>query len=409
MTSRFLISLAAMSLIAACGQSAPTAPKSPTPAAGGAEAPAAAGTKAVDPGKPAAAAAAPAVKAAADKKAAAAPAGERLEGWIAKVNGVEITAGAFYQDLDKITARGAKIPADRLARIQQNILKRLIEKELIKQAVSKAGVTIGDKEIEAAFVEYKKRFQTEEQFDNYLKHGRVTLDSIKARITEKKALEKLIEAKGNLEIGDKELQEFYAKNERFYIEKAGVKASHILVKVAEKAKAEDEKRALDKVKQVRKELKAGGDFAELAKKFSEGPSAPKGGDLGFFGQGQMVKDFEEVAFKMKVGEISGPVRTRFGFHIIKVIDKREERKKPFKEVKEQISQSLKNKKFFQERRKLLETLRKEAKVEKRLEDPKPAAAPKKPVTIDKAKGAKLVPTKAAAPKAGAKPAAAPTK
>jgi parvulin-like peptidyl-prolyl isomerase len=296
-----------------------------------------------------------------------------------------------------------------LARIQQNILKRLIEKELIKQAVGKAGVTIGDKEIDAAFVEYKKRFQTEEQFDNYLKHGRVTLDSIKARITEKKALEKLIEAKGNLEIGDKELQEFYAKNERFYIEKSGVKASHILVKVAEKAKAEDEKRALDKVKQIRKELKAGGDFAELAKKFSEGPSAPKGGDLGFFGQGQMVKDFEEVAFKMKVGDISGPVRTRFGFHVIKVLDKREERKKPFSEVKEQISQSLKNKKFFQERRKLLESLRKEAKVEKRLEDPKPAAAPKKPVTIDKIKGAKLVPTKAAAPKPGAKPAAAPTK
>ena len=291
------------------------------------------------------------------------------------MNGVEVTAGAFYQDLDKITARGAKIPADRLARIQQNILKRLIEKELIKQAVDKAGVTIGDKEIEAAFAEYKKRFQTEEQFDNYLKHGRVTLDSIKARITEKKALEKLIESKGNLEIDDKELKDFYGKNERFYIEKAGVKASHILVKVAEKAKPEEEKRALDKIKEVQKKVKAGEDFAELAKKFSEGPSAPKGGDLGFFGQGQMVKPFEEVAFKMKVGTVSAPVRTRFGFHIIKVIDKREERKKPFDEVKEQISQSLK----------------------KRLEDPKPAAKPKAPVVIDKVKDAKLAP----APKAPA--------
>ena len=409
MTSRFLVSLVAMSLIVACGKSAPPASTSPTPAAGEAGAPPAASTKAVDPAKSAAAPATPAASPT-SKGASGAPEGERLEGWVAKVNDVEVTAGAFYQDLDKITARGAKIPADRLARIQQNILKRLIEKELIKQAVSKAGVAISDKEIEVAFVEYKKRFQTDEQFDNYLKHGRVTLDSIKARITEKKALEKLIEAKGNLEIGDKDLQEFYAKNERFYIEKAGVKASHILVKVAEKAKAADEKRALDKVKQIRKELKAGGDFAELAKKFSEGPSAPKGGDLGFFGQGQMVKDFEEVAFKMKVGTVSGPVRTRFGFHIIKVIDKREERKKPFDEVKEQISQSLKNKKFFQERRKLLESLRKGAKVEKRLEDPKPAAAPAKtkPVVIDKVKGAKLAPTKGGVPKAG-RPAAAPTK
>jgi len=103
--------------------------------------------------------------------------------------------------------------------------------------------------------------------------------------------------------------------------------------------------------------------------------------------------------------VSAPVRTRFGFHIIKVIDKREERKKPFSEVKEQISQSLKNKKFFQERRKLLESLRKEAKVEKRLEDPKPAAAPAKgtPIVIDKVKSAKLVPTKGASPKPGAAP------
>lgn len=391
MTSRFILTLVAMSLVVACGKS-DTPPKTPAPATEADK------TKAVDPVKEAAAPATPA--AAPDKPAekGAAPAVEakRLEGWVAKVNGVEVTAGAFYQDLDKITARGAKIPADRLARIQQNILKRLIEKELIKQAVDKAGVTIGEKEIEAAFAEYKKRFQTEEQFDNYLKHGRVTLDSIKARITEKKALEKLIESKGNLEIGDKELQEFYAKNERFYIEKAGVKASHILVKVAEKAKPDEEKRALDKIKEVQKKIKAGEDFAELAKKFSEGPSAPKGGDLGFFGQGQMVKPFEEVAFKMKVGTVSAPVRTRFGFHIIKVIDKREERKKPFDEVKEQISQSLKNKKFFQERRKLLESLRKEAKIEKRLEDPKPAAKPKAPV-VNKAKGAKLAP----APKAPA--------
>ena len=80
----------------------------------------------------------------------------------------------------------------------------------------------------------------------------------------------------------------------------------------------------------------------------------------------MVKPFEEAAYKMKVGDISGPVRTRFGFHIIKVVDKREERKKEFSEVREQIEQSLKNKKFFQERRMLLEELQAEAKVDKLL-------------------------------------------
>jgi peptidyl-prolyl cis-trans isomerase C len=153
-----------------------------------------------------------------------------------------------------------------------------------------------------------------------------------------------------------------------------VKASHILVKLPEKATPEQEKAALDKIKAIEVELKGGKDFEEVATRMSEGPSAPKGGDLGFFGAGQMVKPFEEKAFAMKVGEVSGPVRTRFGFHIIKVVDKREERKKTFEEVKDQIEQSLKNKKFFQERRALLETLEKEAKIEKFIAEPPPAPA-----------------------------------
>ena len=313
-----------------------------------------------------------------DKKPATVAPRKRIEGPVAKVNGTVINSKVFYAELDKITARNAKIPPDRLARIEQNILKRLIEKQLISQAITKGGIKVEDKDIEAAFAEYKKRFQSEDQFKNYLKHGRVTVESIKQRLSEKASLEKLIASKGNLAVTDDEVKAFYEKNQRFYVEKAGVRARHILVKVAEKATPAQEKAAKAKIKEVQKALKKG-DFAEVAKKMSEGPSAPKGGDLGFFGKGQMVKAFEEAAFKMKKGDVSDPVRTRFGFHIIKVEDKREERKKPLKEVKEQITKSLKNKKFFQERRKLLQELQKNAKVEKFLPDPPPRAArPKKP-------------------------------
>ena len=275
--------------------------------------------------------------------------------------------------IDKITSRGAKIPPERLARIEQNILKRLVEKELVRQAVEKAGIKVEDAEIAAAYEEYKKRFQTEEQFQNYLKHGRVTEASIRERITDKRSLEKLIESRGNLAVDDKQGREFYAKNERFYVDKAGVRASHILIKLNEKATPEQTKAAMEKVKKVQSELEAKKEFAEVAKKYSEGPSAPKGGDLGFFGPGQMVKPFEEAAFKMKIGEVSAPVKTRFGLHIIKVVEKREERKKPYDEVKEQIVQTLKNKRFFQERRKLLEDLRKTAKIDSKLPEPPPAA------------------------------------
>ena len=295
---------------------------------------------------------------------AATPAEDRLEGPAATVNGKPIPSTEYYAELDKVQQHGAKIPDDRLKRIKDNILKRLIEAELVKQSVEKEGIAVSDAEVGDAFKEYKDRFKSEEQFQNYLKHGKITEDSIKDRIREKKALEKLIEKKGNLAVTDDEAREFYDKNQRFYREKEGVKARHVLVKLAQNAKPEDEKAALEKIKEAEKALKAGEDFAAVAEKMSEGPSAPKGGDLGFFSRGQMVKPFEDKAFELKIGEVSEPVRTRFGYHLIKVEDKREDKQKSFDEVKPQIIESLKNKKFFQERRRLLEDLRKEAKIEK---------------------------------------------
>ena len=104
-------------------------------------------------------------------------------------------------------------------------------------------------------------------------------------------------------------------------------------------------------------------------KFSEGPSAARGGMLTPFGKNQMVKPFEEKAFSMKPNEVSPPVRTRHGFHIIEVLEHNEARTKPFTEVKDGILDSLRNKKFFTARRTLVTELRRSAKIEKKIEFP----------------------------------------
>jgi peptidyl-prolyl cis-trans isomerase C len=296
----------------------------------------------------------------------------RITGPVAVVNGQNIDSKDYYEELDKILTRSAKIPAERLNRIKENILKRLIEKELIVQAVKKAAVAVPEADIDAEFDEYKKRFRTEEQFQSYLTHGKVTIDSIKARIREKKELELLLEKSGKLAVTDAEIDDFYKKNARFYEEREGIKARHILVKLAENASKEEDEKALARVKEAKAELDKGTPFEQVAEKYSEGPSAPKGGDLGFFGRGQMVKPFEDKAFTMKPGERSEPVRTRFGYHVIEVLEKREARQKALEEVKPTIAESLKNKKFFQERRDLINTLRTEAAIEEKIVIPKSA-------------------------------------
>ena len=285
------------------------------------------------------------------------------EGIVARVNGAIIDAATFDPEIQRITRRNPNIPAGRLARIKENILKRLIERELIRQAIEKERIIVTNAEVEASYKEYTALFQSEEQFQNYLKAGKVSIASIKARLLDKLSLERLLERRGDLKVSREECRTFYEQNSRFYVSKARVRVSHILLKLPEDAAAGDEKKVLKRLKTIARKLrKKGADFSAIAQEFSEGPSKANGGDLGYFVYDQMVEPFSKAAFAMEPGETSGPVRTRFGYHLLHLVDKTAERKKSFDEVKVQIEKTLRNKKFFKERRALLTKLRKRATV-----------------------------------------------
>jgi peptidyl-prolyl cis-trans isomerase C len=122
-----------------------------------------------------------------------------------------------------------------------------------------------------------------------------------------------------------------------------VKARHILLKFSHNMSEEEKKKVKEKAESILERLKKGEDFAELATAYSEDPgSAKKGGDLGYFQKGKMVKPFEEAAFSLKPGQLSGIVETRFGYHIIKVEDYKESGTKTFDEVKDSIKAELQN-------------------------------------------------------------------
>jgi hypothetical protein len=116
-----------------------------------------------------------------------------------------------------------------------------------------------------------------------------------------------------------------------------VHARHILIRVEENAPEPEVIKAKQQLEEIKKELEDGADFAELAKKHSQDPgSAPNGGDLGFFGRGQMVQEFEDAAFSLEPGQVSNPVRTQFGFHLIKVEEKRPTEHPELSQIRQQV-------------------------------------------------------------------------
>ena len=116
-----------------------------------------------------------------------------------------------------------------------------------------------------------------------------------------------------------------------------VRARHILLRLQQNAAEEEKRKIIERAESIIKLLKDGADFSKMAKIHSDDPGTKsRGGDLGFFGRGRMVKTFEEAVFSMKVGEISGPIQTNFGIHIIKLEEKREAKYKPFEKIKDQV-------------------------------------------------------------------------
>lgn len=146
--------------------------------------------------------------------------------------------------------------------------------------------------------------------------------------------------KGGISVTEKEIQSFYEYNNEAYSQPRQVKARHILFKLGEDALKEAEDKVREVAKEVLAKARQGGDFANLAKEYSEGPTKSKGGDLGYFKKGQMMPAFEEAAFKLKKGEISDLVRTQFGYHIIKVEDIKEAATKSLEEVRDEIVETL---------------------------------------------------------------------
>ncbi|MFN3481104.1 MAG: peptidylprolyl isomerase, partial [Thermodesulfovibrionales bacterium] len=151
----------------------------------------------------------------------------------------------------------------------------------------------------------------------------------------------LKEVVGKINVTEEDISLYYKAHLEEFRTPEMVRARHILVKVEKSAQEDDKKKAKDKIEDILKKLKAGEDFAKLASEFSDDPgSKNKGGDLGFFPKGRMVPDFEKVAFSLKPNEVSDIVETPFGYHIIKIEEKKESVQEPLEKVKDKVREKV---------------------------------------------------------------------
>ncbi|MFI3270990.1 MAG: peptidylprolyl isomerase [Pseudomonadota bacterium] len=240
---------------------------------------------------------------------------------IMTVNGTDIPKWIYdnaFNDSVNTAKKGSFADVDEAA-IQKTIVHNIVDIEVLYQEAVKQGFAIN----EAGGVLRSKiiggRFKSEDEFKLRLANAGMTEVQFAHLWQQQASVNELVEKKVLAEVfvTDEELMARYEEDKHKYARTPKVKASHILIKVEENATDEDKAAALAKAEALHKQAIDGADFAALATENSDCPSGKKGGDLGFFHEKKMVPEFSEVAFALKMDEISGIVETKFGYHIIK--------------------------------------------------------------------------------------------
>ena len=305
---------------------------------------------------------------------------DQIPAVVAKVNGVDIISGPVKLELNRVLKRFGK-PMN--PKQKGEVIRGIIDKEVVRELVYQDGKS-KNIEVDAASVEkelqaIQKPYADEKEFVAALKERGITRDdlrhSIEVDIFARKLLDEKI--KGQVTVSDADVKKYYEDNQKNYNRPESYRVQHIFIAVfppeeakntprEELLKRKDEmiKAAELKIDNVLKEVNSGGDFPALAKKYShDGGSADKDGDLGFVYKGYFDPAFDEAVAKLKPMEVSGVVKTEFGYHIIKLLEKRLPEVAPFSEMEKTIQQHLYNLQAKKKVQSYLDELKKNAKIE----------------------------------------------
>ncbi len=275
---------------------------------------------------------------------------------MAVVNGEVIT----LSELKELT-----LPAEK----EREALERLIEKRLIVQEANRLNIKVSEQEVEQAIKDIaRQRALTLSTLKMVLAKEGVGFDKYQEQIRDQILTSKLIRSRiqSQVEVSKEDLIDYYSRNPEAFQKGEEIRVQQILFPVSPTSDQREWEEAYQRALKVLKKLKEGADFAALAKNYSQGPAARSGGDLGWVRRGMLLPSFELTAFNLKAGQTSEPVQTPLGFHIIKVLDKREGEAEPFEKVKAQIREHLLQEKSESLFRQWLQRLKEDSLIELKL-------------------------------------------
>lgn len=262
---------------------------------------------------------------------------------IAKIDGDVITKADFESAIHQAEQNsGRAVPPERRNEIYRGVLDQLVSMRVLRQEIAARHMTVSDAEIAAQIEQLRKQFPSEAAFKQAMAQQRITQEKLREDARMNLLVNQLVggEVSAKVSVKPGDISAFYEKNPDKFTQPESVRASHILIIVPPGADAATKAAAKARAEEALKAVRAGQDFAAVARQYSQDGSAQRGGDLGFVPRGQTAPAFETAAFALKVGQVSDVVESPFGYHVIKVVERRPGRAIPFADVAKKIQEYL---------------------------------------------------------------------
>lgn len=264
-----------------------------------------------------------------------------------------------------------------LAKVYQKFLDQLIVRRLQMQEARKEQVIPAAGEVSATIKDLmtKNNFKTEEELRRVLLTEGLTMESFRRRVTEQLALGRITlkEVRNKIIVEERDIRQYYEANRDKFKRTPEVTIRHILVALPARASLEGPVQARARAEEALAKLKSGADFAEVAKTYSDGPTAQTGGLLGTMQRGDLAPEIEEQAFTLPIGEVSGIIQTATGLNIIKVESRKDEPVAPLEEVRDKVREAILDQKYSAKHQEWIAELKRKASIQVRVRDGKDQA------------------------------------